>query len=174
MPQRMSDLITTRQWRCSGYVWLILNAMLLLMGGCGTSSDADSSTHGTVPPPSPAPSSTSSIIFSRQNPPAGEEVHLEGAISGKLVLVDNCLRVQSDPSETSYAVIWPHDYALRIEDGEIQILDSTGQVVAQVGNEVSMGGGTFGQSPESLEGVPNLPPCAPPYVEVGEEVDMLP
>jgi hypothetical protein len=58
---------------------------------------------------------------------------------GELVVQDGCLRVQTD--QASVLVIWQADYFLTDNDGLLEILDETGQVVAQVGETVHLGGG---------------------------------
>lgn len=109
----------------------------------------------TLPPDLP-------VFFPRQELVDGEWVRMTGEITGKLVEVNGCLRVNT------YLVIWPPHYSLDIESGLVRILDETGQVMTSVGEEVYMGGG---EKP-SLEGVigvsaqlaQEIPPeCPGPY-----------
>jgi len=62
---------------------------------------------------------------------------------GRLVLWDGqrCPRVVSDSGLTDYLPLWPPDYGVRLKNGEIQIVDGSGRVVARVGEEVYLGGG---------------------------------
>ncbi len=46
--------------------------------------------------------------------------------------------------DPGYVPIWPSQYMLDTEGGEVQILAQKGRVVAQVGEEVAMGGGVVG------------------------------
>jgi hypothetical protein len=61
---------------------------------------------------------------------------------GKLVVDDEgCIRMKPLPQDPGFVPIWPSDYGLDTEGDKLQILDGKGKVVAQVGEEVSMGGG---------------------------------
>ena len=80
------------------------------------------------------------VFFPRQKPtglfrsravPAAE-------YSGQLVLRDGCLRIEDD---TSYTLIWPPGYGLNYEGSPFQILDEGNRVVAEVGDEIFVGGG---------------------------------
>ncbi|MDX1417042.1 MAG: hypothetical protein R3293_22750 [Candidatus Promineifilaceae bacterium] len=65
---------------------------------------------------------------------------MEALLVGELVVDAGCLRVNSD--NESVLVIWQADYFLTDNNGELQILDETGTVVAQVGEMIYVGGGT--------------------------------
>jgi hypothetical protein len=69
----------------------------------------------------------------------------DALLIGKLVLFDyqRCPRVTSDSGLTDYLPLWPTDYGARVENGEIEIVDGAGQVVARVGEEVRLGGGAI-------------------------------
>ena len=61
---------------------------------------------------------------------------------GKLVVDDEgCIRMKPTPKDPGFVPIWPSDYELDTEGDKIQILNGKGKVVAQIGKEVSMGGG---------------------------------
>ena len=61
---------------------------------------------------------------------------------GKLVVDDEgCIRMKPLPQDPGFVPIWPSNYELDTEGDKIQILNAKGKVVAQVGEEVSMGGG---------------------------------
>jgi hypothetical protein len=69
----------------------------------------------------------------------------DALLIGKLVLYDyqRCPRVTSDSGLTDYLLLWPPDYGARVENGEVEIVDGAGQVVARVGEEVRLGGGAI-------------------------------
>ncbi len=73
---------------------------------------------------------------------------------GKL-MVDQagCIRLETGAYDTAATIIWPPDYALETEGGEILILDKEGQVVTQVGDQLTIGGGGIGDSLEGVSGV---------------------
>ena len=73
---------------------------------------------------------------------------LEGgpdAMAGGRLIVDEkgCLRLETDKRATQIPV-WPASLRLETEDGRIRIRNSEGRTVAEVGKEVSMGGGQIG------------------------------
>jgi hypothetical protein len=84
--------------------------------------------------------------------PAAKEAQLGypmGAIRGTLIFDGKYLRLRVEfivenvmiTPGTEYLVIWPYGYSVNVEDGEIQILDESGQVVARVGDYIRLGGG---------------------------------
>ena len=75
--------------------------------------------------------------------PKHEEGEVPAALAaGRLVLDDEgCIRMKPLPQDPGFVPIWPSDYELDIEGDKIQILNGEGKVVAQIGEEVSMGGG---------------------------------
>lgn len=114
-----------------------------------------------------APSPVTGVAFPRQQPVEGVRAMMAAELTGELVLVDDCLRINSIYGGTVLPV-WPAEFTLRGENDEIQILDGNGQVVARVGEEVYMGGGEG--SPEALadcvrEQLPAA--CTGPYWIVG-------
>lgn len=111
------------------------------------------------------------VAFPRQKPVEGIVREMVSLLIGDLVLVDGCLRVNSIYRDTSYLPVWPPEFTLGSQDGEIQVLDGAGQVVARVGQEVRMGGG--GGSATSLADCvrQQLPAdCVGPYWFVGAGV----
>jgi len=97
----------------------------------------------------------------------GEWVRMTGEIVGEIVEVNNCLRINSADEDTSYLIIWPPHYTTIVENGSIQILDHTGQIIALVGEKVHLGGGGTAtlehlSVPEQL--LQEIPPeCTGPY-----------
>lgn len=144
-------------------VWLIIIGSLLLTGCNLASSDAEPTpvVFETAAYPSPTLPSDLPVFFPRQQLVDGEWVRMTGEITGPLGEANGCIYIGD------YLVIWPPHYAADKEDGQIRILDNTGQVLATVGDEVYMGGG---ESP-SLEfiSIPadlsqQIPPqCLGPY-----------
>ena len=58
--------------------------------------------------------------------------------TGQLVLAGGCIRLGSASGDL---LVWPADFTLKSEHGVLEILDGSGQAVAQVGEEVRMAGG---------------------------------
>ena len=94
------------------------------------------------------------------------------ALDGKCLIVNSALRVRDrglmpvDP-----LIIWPSNFSLGLDDGDVRILDATGRVVAHIGGEVQFSAFdlTYEQAMDhgGLEDI--SPACAGPYWAVGEE-----
>jgi len=56
----------------------------------------------------------SPIMFHKAPPPNGEYIFLEAVMSGKLVIVDNCVQIENGSALTT--PVWP-DYARLIKSG---------------------------------------------------------
>ena len=97
-------------------------------------------------------------------------------VNRKCLGADNVVRI-SDGSEILGPVLlsWPSDFHLRVEDEAAEILDSTGQVVARVGDKVEFG--AFSLSYEhaiehgGLEEI--TPACSGSYWAVGEDMSVV-
>lgn len=105
-------------------------------------------------------------VFLHQSEPEDSVDIDPGVLTGQLVVVDDCLRVNVDEGN-SYLIIWPPNYSLDAAP-MIRVLNGEGQVVARVGVgvEVRLAGGKT----ETLER--NLPGrCPGPYWIVDEEAE---
>ena len=99
---------------------------------------------------------------------------------GRLILTDNgCLRLGDSEGRGRYApmLIWPPDYSLITEGNNVRIINENGQVAAEVGDYIQVGGG--GLSSLQVDAIPEslrqkLPErCSPPYHLVGFEVEVV-
>ncbi len=72
------------------------------------------------------------------------EVGMEALATGTLILKNGYLRLSRSDSVNTYLVIWPKGYSMDTEGDEIQILDEDEQIVATVGDTISVGGGVMG------------------------------
>ncbi|HZE20617.1 MAG TPA: hypothetical protein VE082_01060, partial [Desulfobaccales bacterium] len=102
-------------------------------------------------------------IYFPMQPPTN--VYLTALMEGTLVLDSNgCLRVET-PGGVSPLVLWHHDFELRVEGEQIDVLDGEGRVVGRVGEAIRMGGG---EAPAvSIPGLPREA-CPGPYWELGQ------
>ena len=68
---------------------------------------------------------------------------MEALLEGRLELDNGCLRVKySDGNYLgNYLLIWPHGFSLHTKGEEIQVIDINGQIVARVGDKITVGGG---------------------------------
>ena len=58
---------------------------------------------------------------------------------------EGCLRMKAGADDPGSVPLWPADFELDSDAVPIQVLNRNGEVVAQVGREVVMGGGTVSQ-----------------------------
>ena len=96
----------------------------------------------------------------------------ELVVNGKCLGVDNAIRV-SDGSDIHGPVllIWPSTFELSVADGAAEILDSTGRVVARIGDKVQFSAFNITYSQARQHGGLDkiTPACSAPYWAVGEE-----
>ena len=144
-------------------VWWIVISVSILITAC-TSVTANITP--TVEP---------KIYFPQQDPVDGERETMTGETFGKLVVVNDCIRVMHDKSDTSWLLIWPPNFSLNFKDDTIQILNKDGQAVARVGDMVRIGGGEVSSSSFFSETMKKKLPinCLAPYWIVGGEVNVL-
>lgn len=114
----------------------------------------------------------STLRFPRQ--PETDE-HMAALLEGNLILDKGCLRATTEGYEESgFLVIWPAEATPRVSsDGTIEVLDGNGEIVAQVGESISIGGGAMESDDsmrfwdEQIEGLP-IGGCPGPYWIAGE------
>jgi hypothetical protein len=163
--------------------WLMLTPILFMITACTCTikptAIPPTTTAYTPSQDSNKPTATSTnnltYFFPQQEEVDGEREAMTAQIFGTLVVVENCIRVNVDESDTSYLLVWPPDFTLDTEMGVIQILDKDGKVVAHVGDKVQIDGGevrslsVFSESMQ--ERIPSS--CSAPYWIVGYEVNVL-
>ena len=100
----------------------------------------------------------------KQTPVIDEWVTGKTMLTGKLVLVDHCLRVQATDSTIEYLPLWPPSYAVSLEHDSPEIVNGSEQVVARVGDEVCLSGGAITQAdaPKQYEQLRQKIPAACP------------
>ncbi len=64
-----------------------------------------------------------------------------GEVEGTLILDDNYLRLITPAGGTSYLLVWPYGFLLNIMGDKIQVINAEGKAIAQVGDDVWIGGG---------------------------------
>lgn len=63
-------------------------------------------------------------------------------VEGVLELSDKCLLV-TDEFGTTFSPVWPRDYNYRWVADSLEVVDGSGEVVAEVGEHIGLGGGEF-------------------------------
>ena len=98
------------------------------------------------------------------------EPFMEALLQGKLAVIEGCLRVTG--SGSSHLVIWQPDFLVNNNEGVIEILDRSGEVVARVGEEIRIGGGEvpLTEKLKQLLREPLPEQCRGPYWSMGELV----
>lgn len=79
------------------------------------------------------------VHFLRQKDTNGPQ--MLALMEGKLALTGGCLRIEENYGEESYAAIWPFEFSFEVQNGDVEILNGEGQVVAQVGDQIRVSGG---------------------------------
>ncbi|HLO17158.1 MAG TPA: hypothetical protein VK206_20160 [Anaerolineales bacterium] len=132
-------------------IWITV--LLIVVTGC-------SKNLGASPPPT--------LFFPQQK--ETPNAIMDALLIGKLVLVNNCLRV-NDENDNSFLPIWPRGFSARLNDGIIEVVDDQDQLIAQVGDNLRIGGGEMpGQhiKEDTLQPLPD--DCPGPYWLVGDEI----
>lgn len=116
--------------------------------------------------------STPSLISSFPQSINTPSVFYDAVIKGELVLSNGCLRV-NDVNGNSFLLIWRPGFSTRMDQEVVQVIDSTGQVAASVGDFVEVGGG--GDTNPTWYGLAEPLPdnCPGPYFIVGESIKKI-
>lgn len=82
------------------------------------------------------------VLFPRYKPALDRQIVDAGSMDGKLVAYDyyRCLHLQTDWGPGPVTLLWPSDWSVRASDGEIMVVDGSGQAVARLGDEISLRG----------------------------------
>jgi flagellar basal body rod protein FlgC len=91
---------------------------------------------------------------------------MEALLIGELVVDEGCLRVRGE--NENHLVIWQADYFLTDNNGVLEILDETGEVVARVGEPIYLGGGEQRTVDNAELRRPIPEACGGPYWRMGE------
>ncbi|MDC0674543.1 hypothetical protein [Nannocystis radixulma] len=100
-----------------------------------------------LPTPAPAPEPAAQPSASAGSIPALPELReasdafMEALLSGTLIEQSGCLRVSPDGKQPGHLLIWQPGYTARRTGDRLEIVDSTGKVVARVGEPLRTGGG---------------------------------
>lgn len=140
---------------------LISLSLVALISCSSDSSDSSDSSSSTEDP----------VCFPRQVDTGGERTVMEALFKGKLELRGRCLVAGSGPD--SYLIIWPPNFTLDTTTNPYRVLNEKGNVVAEVGTEIAMGGGTVDSigRMEGIEGGADQLCCDGPYWIVGDMGD---
>ena len=79
------------------------------------------------------------LLLRQETVMAAERVFLTALGVGELVLDGPCLRIKDEHGANT--VIWPPGFTPHVQDGVVQVRNGAGQTIAQVGDEITGGGG---------------------------------
>jgi len=90
-------------------------------------------------------------IYLSKTPVLDEWVKEPGTTAGKLRLYtpQRCPRIQSESGPTDYLLIWPPAYSLQFKDDLVEVIDSSGKLVAREGDDLVLTGGPIPHTWES-------------------------
>ena len=102
---------------------------------------------------------------------------------GVLELTDGCLRVRLFPDPNamigdpdSYLMLWPANFSVNDEDGDVRVIDGNGLITARVGDTLRVSGGRWYKEDvpqELLSSIPEICRGYGYYWKVGDEVSAL-
>lgn len=81
------------------------------------------------------------VVALRTRPPEPSGAGCPAALAMGQLVRDDRYGIGLQTGQSSYTVIWPHGYSGRVDGGRLALVDSTGRVLAHVGDVVQMGGG---------------------------------
>jgi hypothetical protein len=99
---------------------------------------------------------------------------MAAGLDGKLVEIDGCLRVKGSEQDVGSALVWPPDYEMTIEDGQVRVVSGLvsgerREVILKIGEKVTLSGGIVANLDEQLKGT--IPAnCPGPYWAVGNTI----
>ena len=93
----------------------------------------------------------SDLHFPRQKTTLSKQESLLLGFSGELILDGRCLRVKADNGRIK-SIIWPPGFRPHYHRGVVHVRNEAGRIVAQVGDRLSMGGGSSSRGDEKCPG----------------------
>lgn len=105
---------------------------------------------GSPPDPTLVPSPYGDLFFAEHRGSDFPSARLEGRL---IVDEEGCLRLAGMSQGAGETIIWAPWYDLKVEGGEVRVLDPEGKIVATVGDSVVMGGGQVGPKLSGTSGV---------------------
>ena len=127
--------------------WLAI-VFSLFIAACGATVHPTSTPAGTITP-TPAPRVVSTRLLA--------------LLTGRLVLVDQCLRVESSYVPTSFLLVWPADFEASVNGDTVHVSDllDKKQITWHLGDTLQVAGGEIPRLDPSLRPVPA--DCPGPY-----------
>jgi len=97
----------------------------------------------TVTACAPAPSDGNPVLVAipTAEPPAGQMACMDALLTGRLVADEDTGVAIQAADGTTIVVVWPHGWAAVDQDNARVVVNDQGDPVAQVGEQVAIGGG---------------------------------
>ena len=105
------------------------------------------------------------VFFIRQEAGITERAETDSMLNGELVIKNGCIRVNSSESDTSYLPIWPYQSKFEMSGDENHVRYWSDELIASVGEEVSIGGGKITSVEQLSQNIGNKMDgsCVGPY-----------
>jgi hypothetical protein len=81
------------------------------------------------------------VAIPTAEPASGQLACMDALLTGRLVADEDAGVVIQAPDGTTTVVVWPHGWVAVDEDSRRVVLNDRGDPVAQVGDQVAIGGG---------------------------------
>ncbi len=143
---------------------LVSISLLVALTGCMSTESEGGEQNGQA---------QDNFYFLRQKPSDGPT--MEGLLQGQLIVSEKCLYIEREDASV-YAAIWPAKHSLVIQGNSIQILNGNKVVLAQVGDQIRVGGGRISQpSSESFESrfEGSATKCTAPYWVISKVIEVV-
>ena len=83
------------------------------------------------------------LHFRRQEGTLGGQTSWQALAVGELVLDGSCLRLKAVEVDEDFFIVWPPGFTPHLHRGTVHVRNGGGRIIAQVGDELTMGGGTL-------------------------------
>lgn len=114
------------------------------------------------------------VFFPKQKETEGERAVMDALLTGELVEVNGCLRVNALETGSSFLLIWPPHFTRTTESGITQVRNESGKVIIRVGEKVRISGGEVpSEFIQELSDQPLPRECPEPYWIVGDEISPI-
>lgn len=105
------------------------------------------------------------VFFLRQEEGVIEKADTDSSLTGELVILNGCIRVNSTNSDASHMPIWPHQTKFEMNGDESHVRYWSEELIASVGEQVSLDGGEITSVDQLSENIGNKVDgsCVGPY-----------
>lgn len=118
---------------------------------------------------------SATIVFPTQHPLPDPQSYPASLTTGKLLLVDGCVRIGT--TQSSYLIIWATGFTYTFENNQLVVVDKSGVRRAKEGDTIQLGGGEISLDAEAWRTAPALqqpqPSCSSPYWFASPDIEVV-